>query len=189
MRNRLIAPAAIILPVLLLALAACGPKPHEGKAGAPTSATPKGAPLAEGPTVVSPEALPPGADPNAPSSGPPPPIATPVAPPPPAPKETFAGDLNLAGTEPFWSTEIRAGRITLKRPGSSDVAIPNPGPIITGDSAIWDGSGDGAHLTVVLEKAACNNGMGPTKYAYKASVKVGETVLKGCAAHPGAKGK
>ena len=182
MRKRLILTAS-----LALLLSACGPKPHDSQDGpleAPADA-PKGAPQA----AAAPEALPPGADPDAPlASGPPPPIATPVAEAPPAPPQTFAGDLNLAGTEPFWSTEIRAGRITLKRPDHADVAVPNAGPVITGDTAIWAGGEDASRLTVVVEKAACNNGMSDTKYPYKASVKVGETVYKGCAAHPG-KGK
>jgi uncharacterized membrane protein len=174
----------LILSVsLVLLAAACGPKPHDSQEGpleAPADA-PKGAP---GPQAAQPQNLPPGADPDAPSSGPPPPVATPVAPPPPAPAATFAGDINLAGTEPFWSAQIRAGRITLTRAGQADVAMPNPGPVITGASAIWSGAGDGTQMMVVVEKGACSNGMSDVKFPYKASVKIGETVLKGCATKP-----
>ena len=58
-----------------------------------------------------------------------------------------------------------------------------------GKEPIWAGGEDASRLTVVVEKAPCNNGMSDAKYPYKASVKVGETVYKGCAAHPGGKGK
>lgn len=174
----------ILSMTLALLAAACGPKPHDSQEG-PLQA-PADAPKPGSPQAALPQNLPPGADPEAPSSGPPPPVATPVAPPPPAPAATFAGDLNLAGTEPFWSAQIRAGRITLTRAGQGDVAMPNPGPVITGSSAIWSGSGDGSPMMVVVEKGACNNGMSDAKYAYKASVKLGETVFKGCAARPDA---
>ena len=166
-----------------VALTACGPKPHDSQDGAPVEApgdAPKSAPGA-----AAPENLPPGADPEAPpSSAPPPPLAETAPPPPPVAAETFKGDINLAGTEPFWSAEIRAGRITLKRPDQGDMAMPNTGPVITGKSAIWNGGGDAGHMTVVVEKKACNNGMSDKTYPYTASVKVGETVMSGCGTRP-----
>lgn len=99
----------------------------------------------------------------------------------------FAGDFNLAGTEPFWATEVRAGRITLTRPDQPPKAVPNPGPRVIAGQAIWDAT-EGERLTVVLEKKPCNNGMSERVFEYTASVKLGDEVLKGCAARPDAPG-
>jgi len=122
-----------------------------------------------------------------PASAPPPaPVASaaPAAPAPNPPDPVFAGDLNAQGTEPFWSVEVRAASLTLKRPDHPDVAVTHGGPEAQGDGAVFSGGQGAGALRLTLRKTTCSDGMSERSYPLTAEVEAGGETLKGCAAPP-----
>ena len=53
---------------------------------------------------------------------------------------------------------------------------------MTGDTATWTATAGGQALAITLSAASCSDGMSALTYPLTAEVKLGETVLKGCAA-------
>ncbi|MDO8899882.1 MAG: hypothetical protein Q7V15_00840 [Phenylobacterium sp.] len=150
---------ALIVPALILGLAACQPQSPDGD----EAAAPADAPA---PTLVPPQA---------------------VAPEPPAATGPFAGDMRAVGTEPFWGLRIAATEITLERPDAPPSKAPNPGPSLDGDQAIWrTRTADGGDMMITLWEAPCSDGMSDLTYAYQARVQSGDETLSGCAGKEGA---
>lgn len=118
---------------------------------------------------------------EAPADAPAPP---PEPPPPPEEPKEFTGDLDAKGTEPFWSLEIRADKLTLKRPEpSKDVAVANPGVVDDGSQAVWSTvaeDGKAFIVTLVLDEP-CSDGMSELSYPYVAVVTYGDLTYRGCA--------
>jgi uncharacterized membrane protein len=143
-----------LLALAALALCACQPQAPDGEPAPPPADAP------EGPSETAPDA------PEEPDE----------------PKE-FTGDIDARGTEPFWAAEIRADKITLKRPEpEAEVSAPNPGVSDQGGEAVWSTSVDGKAFIVTLVKGEpCSDGMSDLSYPYMAVVTYGPLTYRGCA--------
>ncbi|WP_309644458.1 hypothetical protein [Phenylobacterium sp.] len=129
--------------------------------------------------------------PQAPDGEPAPPPADAPAPPkapepsdvPPDPPKEFLGDIDARGTEPFWALEIRADRITFKRPDpEAALSVPNPGATDDGGrEAVWSTTKDGKTFMVSLAQDDCSDGMSDLRYPYIAVVTLGDQTFRGCA--------
>jgi uncharacterized membrane protein len=113
------------------------------------------------------------------ASSPPPPADTPSLPPPMAVSD-FPGDFNAIGTEPFWGVEIRKEALTLTRPDSPPLALPNPGPAIENGRGVWKTE----PFTLTLSASVCNDGMSDRTYPYTADLLLDGQPLQGCAGRP-----
>ena len=133
-----------------LALASCQAKTDEGAAATEPANAPK-----EASTVA----------------------AAPVHLLPAAPPAEFSGDIDVRGTEPFWSVKIRKDALTLERPQPPSRSVPNAGPSMEDEAAVWRGD----QLKVSLRKAACSDGMSDKAYPMSAEVIAAGETLKGCA--------
>ena len=96
---------------------------------------------------------------------------------PPA-RETFAGNFNLNGTEPFWGAQIRRGRIH-HHDDLHDFTVHATGPVVRRGRATWT-SRSGA-VRVVIWRARCDDGMSDHIYRYRAEVRIDGGALHGCA--------
>jgi uncharacterized membrane protein len=93
--------------------------------------------------------------------------------------------LSILGTEPFWSIDVMPGRIEIQFPDDSKMIAPNPGPRLAGGKATWrTRSRDGIAVLIVLEPGPCSDGMSDVNYPLKATIRVGQGDLKGCAEPP-----
>lgn len=118
---------------------------------------------------------------EAPADAPAPP---PEPPPPPEEPKEFVGDIDARGTEPFWSLEIRANALTLKRPDpDKDVSAANPGAVDDGSQAVWSTvTADGkAFIVTLVMDGVCSDGMSDLTYPYVAVVTYGDLTYRGCA--------
>ena len=93
-------------------------------------------------------------------------------------RDAFAHPFSLFGTEPFWSTQIRGGRIR-HHDDLHDLTVHARGPVVRGGRATWT-SRSGA-LRVVIWRARCNDGMSDRIYRYQAEVHIDGGTLHGCA--------
>ncbi len=110
-------------------------------------------------------------------SNPPPPASAPVL-----GSIDLSQDLMAMGTEPFWDVKIRSNALVLTRPDHPEISAPNPGPQVSGDTAVWDAkTADGKPLKVTLSVAKCSDGMSDRSYPLSAVVVAGGETLKGCA--------
>ncbi len=107
-----------------------------------------------------------------------------VAPKPHAPAHLGGVNLDhatLLGTEPFWSVDITARWLVLKRPDGAALRARNPGPRINGRTAIWQARAtDGQMLTLTARVHTCSDGMSDIDYPLTATVQWGELQLRGC---------
>lgn len=117
---------------------------------------------------ATPSALEPPADAPAPA-----PVVT------PAPATDVSRPINALGTEPFWALKIRPEGLNFSEPQKPEMNVKNPGPKITGETAVWSGQGVEATLTA----GVCQDGMSDRSYPFKAVVKVGGKTLNGCATY------
>lgn len=118
---------------------------------------------------------------EAPADAPAPP---PEPPPPPEEPKEFVGDIDAKGTEPFWTLDIRADKMTLKRPDpDKDVSVANPGPVDDGSQAVWSTTtADGkAFIVTLVMDGVCSDGMSDLTYPYVAVVTYGDLTYRGCA--------
>lgn len=95
--------------------------------------------------------------------------------------QSWLGDFNVVGNEPFWALDIRPAELRLFRPETPTVVRANPGPRVNGKSATWETDG----LSATLTEEACSDGMSDQDYPWSAVVTVGDETLKGCAMRPG----
>ena len=58
---------------------------------------------------------------------------------PHVPKAAWIMSWDVRGTEPFWSVKIRKDALTLERPEPPAISVPNAGPAMEGDTAVWRG--------------------------------------------------
>jgi uncharacterized membrane protein len=87
----------------------------------------------------------------------------------------------LLGTEPFWSVDITAGWLVLKRPDGAALRARNPGAVIRGGTATWRARGtDGQAVTLTARVHTCSDGMSDIDYPLIATVRWGDLQLKGC---------
>ncbi|PTS88999.1 MULTISPECIES: COG3650 family protein [unclassified Caulobacter] len=112
--------------------------------------------------------------------------APPPADAPDALAETYAGDFDVVGTEPFWSVKIRASGLVLTRPDQPERRQSNPGVRLDGVQGIWDSSAGEARLVVRLTPGACGDGMSDRVYRYFAEVWIDGETRRGCADRPDA---
>lgn len=96
----------------------------------------------------------------------------------------YSGDFDALGTEPFWSVKVRATGLTLSRPDHPDVLASGASRKVEGETGVFDAMGDSQRLVLRLTPGECSDGMSDRRYAYFAEVRVGEHLLKGCAARP-----
>ncbi|WP_431320025.1 COG3650 family protein [Rhizobium sp. YTU87027] len=105
---------------------------------------------------------------------------------PTAPAGDFAGDLNALGTEPFWAIKIRTDGLTFSRPGTEDVKIANPGPVIDKDRATWAIADGPTPFKLTLTKGDCSDGMSDRHYTLNAVLVFADKTMYGCADAPAA---
>ncbi|MCI3180029.1 hypothetical protein C5708_07150 [Caulobacter sp. CCUG 60055] len=96
----------------------------------------------------------------------------------------FSGDLNALGAEPFWAVKVRAGGLTLSRPGKPDLDLPNGGAALKDGGAVW--TLDKPAATLTLRLADCSDGMSDRRYPFKAELTLEGRTLSGCATHASA---
>ncbi|AYV45554.1 hypothetical protein CFHF_16715 [Caulobacter flavus] len=107
-----------------------------------------------------------------------------------APGPDYAGDFDLAGTEPFWVGRVREGGLTLDRMEGGAVTLSNPGVRIDGEQGVWDAEagaptgGQGHRLVFRLTPQPCSDGMSDRVFTHAAEVWLDGTTFKGCAARP-----
>jgi uncharacterized membrane protein len=86
------------------------------------------------------------------------------------------------GNEPFWAVTIDSS-LTLARPDYPTLTASNPGPSMSGSSAVYVSTlSDGSRIRVTLTAGTCSDGMSDRTYRLRSRVEVGaNTVLTGCA--------
>ena len=90
----------------------------------------------------------------------------------------FDRPMRMVGTEPFWGGLIASDGITLSGVDRPERRFPPPGePMIGGGFAGYEVSG--ARFTV--SAGPCSDGMSDRVYPFKAEVRIGGEVLRGCA--------
>ena len=111
--------------------------------------------------------------------------ATAPSEPPPAPSVTLGGvdlgqPLRAIGTEPFWNLQVKGTTLVLTRP--DEPALTATGAVLAASSgkATWTAEKATPPVVATLEAGTCSDGMSDRVYPYKAEVKVGDLVLKGC---------
>lgn len=112
--------------------------------------------------------------------------ATPPADAPAASGPDYSGDIDVLGTEPFWTVRIRSGGVALTRPDHPDVSNANPGVRLDGQQGVWDSNGarEGeGRLVVRLTPGVCTDGMSDRVYRFRAEVWIDGETLAGCADH------
>jgi putative lipoprotein len=87
-----------------------------------------------------------------------------------------------AGTEPFWSLEIRTSGLTLRRPD-----LPEPlewAPVEAnegGDTVSYFADGENGTLEIEFRQMVCVDAMAGSYFPYVAEVRLAEQTLTGCA--------
>ena len=114
------------------------------------------------------------------------PAAAPVDAPAPASAPStsdFSQPMTAIGTEPFWSVALEGTRLTLSRPGETDLIADAPGAAIRPGQATWAAAiPDGQQLSVTLYISPCSDGMSDRTYPMTAEVTLGGApTLRGCA--------
>lgn len=102
---------------------------------------------------------------------------------PPGPSNDFSRPINLLGTEPFWSLQIRPDRLTFSAPDQTDIVATNPGPVVSGDQAVWTGDAESGPVLATLISAVCQDGMSGLLYPFRALVEIEGRALQGCGAY------
>jgi len=88
----------------------------------------------------------------------------------------------IYGNEPFWSIEISAHGIELKRPGGTPHKWGNVRREQTEEGIRYLGNGSEPFtIEIVISGKPCRDTMSDTFFAYTASVLLGGEMLKGCA--------
>jgi uncharacterized membrane protein len=106
--------------------------------------------------------------------------------PPSARVPDYSGDIDIIGTEPFWSVKVREGSVSLTRPDHPEVRNANPGVRLDGQQGVWDSNGvkeDEGRLVARLTPGVCSDGMSDRVYRFYAEVWIDGETLKGCADH------
>jgi len=114
--------------------------------------------------------------------------APPPAPPPPAPTSVFGG-LDLAqpftvrGTEPFWAVVVTPATLDYSGLDRPQQTAANPGPVITGSSAVYSvtTSLNNSLVVTLTVDPTCTDGMSEVVYPLAATVQIGTETLTGCA--------
>jgi len=119
---------------------------------------------------------------TAPADAPPPAATTPT----PAAAElpdAFKGDLHIAGTEPFWSAQVRETQITFTQMDVPTPATgPNNGGVMQDGKAVWETLAGGKPLKITLtEQPGCSDGMSDLKFPLAAQVVYDGKTFTGCA--------
>lgn len=112
-----------------------------------------------------------------------PPADAPAATPAEAEGADYSGDIDIIGTEPFWSVRIRADGITLTRPDHPELRNANPGARLEGEQGVWPSRGGQGQVAVRLTPGVCSDGMSDRTYRFFAEILVDGETLKGCADH------
>lgn len=102
--------------------------------------------------------------------------------PAPDPAAAFRVDFRLSGTEPFWGADIIGTEIHITRPDQPEVTAINAGLAMVQGRAIWTAQAGQALVMATLTPGECSDGMSDRKWPYSAELKIGDEVLKGCAA-------
>lgn len=133
-------------------------------------------------TACSPEA-PGGGDAVPPADAPPPSAEAPGEPQPTQsvdPAAPFRGDFALIGTEPFWRLDVKGTTLVLTRPDAAPLTAAGAVLAASSGKATWTAEAATPPVVATLESGTCSDGMSDRVYPYKAEVKVGDLVLKGC---------
>jgi uncharacterized membrane protein len=86
------------------------------------------------------------------------------------------------GNEPFWSADISATSILLRRMGEDEQTWPLTQEHETGQVTGFTGDADGSDpIAVEIARKACRDSMSGAYYGYTATVRVGASILTGCA--------
>ena len=112
----------------------------------------------------------------------------PDRPEPPAPPPALGGvdlgrPVRALGAEPFWGVDIAPTGIKYSGVDRPEQTAPNPGPTVTGTTAIYETqTAQGAKLEITLIATECSDGMSDRIYPLTARVVIGSETLQGCAA-------
>jgi len=91
--------------------------------------------------------------------------------------------LHALGTEPFWSVDLRDGRLTITRPDHAAVSGAATLVQTAANSALWEATAaDGRTVRLAVTVASCSDGMSDRTYPFSVDLRVGTEALKGCAA-------
>jgi heat shock protein HslJ len=96
-------------------------------------------------------------------------------------------DIRASGNEPFWSVEVTAGKLTLRRPGEIDTVLSVVGrtDAADGSTVIRAASASPAlDLVLTLRPGACADTMADQTFPFAADLVLGETMLSGCGGEP-----
>ena len=95
----------------------------------------------------------------------------------------ISGDVQLNGTEPFWSVVLAGPEMIYEGLDRPEQRAPRPEPVVQGTTATWTSeTTQGSPLTVTLMETECSDGMSDRIYPLTARVEISGEVLNGCAA-------
>ncbi len=102
--------------------------------------------------------------------------------------DLLAGPLDLSGTTPAWTLQIRRDTLSLQRPGRTEVLAVNPGLKPDGVAAVWEtvAAASGDPLRIRVAPAPCPAAGAPDPLTAVVEYE-GET-LNGCGRAPPARG-
>ena len=109
-------------------------------------------------------------------------LTPPADAPAPDPAAEYRVDFHLSGTEPFWGADIVGTEIRVSRPDQPEVTAVNAGLGLVEGRAIWTAQAGQSLVMATLTRGECSDGMSDLKWPFTAELKIGEEVLKGCAA-------
>lgn len=89
--------------------------------------------------------------------------------------------VRFAGTEPFWSGDVSAGRLTYKTPENPIGETLAVSRFAGRGGLSFSGERDGALLTLAIAPGPCSDGMSDRSYPFAAMLKHGEETRSGCA--------
>ena len=118
----------------------------------------------------------------------PPAPPAPAPEPDPVPPAVILGGVDLGqpvralGTEPFWSVAITPTELKYDGVDRPLQTATNPGPVVTGTTAVFTAMTDQSNaLVVTLIATECSDGMSERVYPLTAKVEIGTEILNGCA--------
>ena len=86
------------------------------------------------------------------------------------------------GNEPFWSADISATSILLRRMGDDERTWTLAQEYETGQVTRFAGEADGSDpIAVEIARKACRDTMSGAFFGYTATIRVGASILTGCA--------
>jgi len=103
-------------------------------------------------------------------------------PPPATVPAALSPPLHALGTEPFWSVDLRDGRLTITRPDNPAVSGAATLTQAAANAATWEAkAADGRTVRLAVTAATCSDGMSDRTYPLSVALTIGTEALKCCA--------